>query len=105
MLAIGIAYFSRAVAHARIRTRQGPGLSVSALGSRELSKEKPMSAEAKCPFNHGASALSGTTNRDWWPKQLRLELLNQHSTKSDPMDADFDYAAEFKSLDYAALKK
>ncbi|HVT88520.1 MAG TPA: catalase/peroxidase HPI [Tepidisphaeraceae bacterium] len=62
------------------------------------------STETKCPFNHAASA-SGTTNRDWWPKQLRLELLHQHSSKSNPMEEDFDYAREFKSLDYAGLKK
>jgi catalase-peroxidase len=57
----------------------------------------------KCPFNHIAGV--GRTNRDWWPKQLRLELLHQHSAKSDPMDKGFDYAKEFKSLDYKALKK
>ncbi len=62
-----------------------------------------MSTEAKCPFNHGAS--TATTNRDWWPNQLKLELLNQHSQKSDPMDPRFDYAKEFSSLDYDALKK
>ena len=62
-----------------------------------------MSSEAQCPFNH--SAGGGTSNRDWWPKQLRVDLLHQHSSKSDPMGADFDYAKEFKSLDYAALKK
>jgi len=60
--------------------------------------------ESKCPFHHGATAPA-TTNRDWWPNQLKVELLNQHSAKSDPMGADFDYAKEFKSLDYAALKK
>ncbi|HEX5219955.1 MAG TPA: catalase/peroxidase HPI, partial [Verrucomicrobiae bacterium] len=63
------------------------------------------SKESKCPFHHGASLNGGTTNRDWWPNQLKVELLNQHSTKSDPMGADFDYAREFQSLDYAALKK
>ena len=57
----------------------------------------------KCPFNHIAGV--GRTNRDWWPNQLRLELLHQHSSKSDPMGKDFDYAKEFKSLDYKALKK
>jgi len=62
-----------------------------------------MSTEAKCPFTQTAGG--GTTNRDWWPNQLKLELLNQHSSKSDPMGADFDYAAEFKSLDLSALKK
>ncbi|MEN6538179.1 MAG: catalase/peroxidase HPI [Mizugakiibacter sp.] len=61
-----------------------------------------MSAEAKCPF-HPAS--TGTTNRDWWPHQLRLELLSQHSEKSDPLGSAFDYREEFAKLDYAALKK
>jgi catalase-peroxidase len=65
-----------------------------------------MSTEAKCPFNHtAAAATKGTTNRDWWPKQLRLDLLNQHSAKSNPMGSDFDYAAEFKTLDLAAVKR
>ena len=62
-----------------------------------------MSTETKCPFNHIAGV--GRTNRDWWPNQLRLELLHQHSSKSDPMGKGFDYAKEFKSLDYKALKK
>ena len=62
-----------------------------------------MSNEAKCPFNHAAGG--GTTNKDWWPSQLRLELLSQHSSKSDPLGANFDYAEEFKKLDYFALKK
>ena len=57
----------------------------------------------RCPFNHIAGA--GRTNRDWWPNQLRLELLHQHSAKSDPMREGFSYAKEFKSLDYKALKK
>ena len=65
-----------------------------------------MATEAKCPFNHGAATpLAGTTNKDWWPKQLRVELLHQHSAKSDPMGADFDYAKEFATLDLAAVKK
>jgi catalase-peroxidase len=62
-----------------------------------------MSTEAKCPFNHVAGG--GTSNRDWWPNGLKLELLSQHSSKSDPMGQDFNYAEEFKSLDLAALKK
>ena len=64
-----------------------------------------MSTESKCPFNHGQLATKGTTNRDWWPNQLNLRILHQHSTKSDPMGKDFDYAQEFQSLDFAALKK
>ncbi|RWU22947.1 catalase/peroxidase HPI [Pseudomonas alkylphenolica] len=62
-----------------------------------------MSNESKCPFNH--SAGGGTTNRDWWPDQLNLKILHQHSSLSDPMDKDFDYAKAFKSLDFAALKQ
>jgi catalase-peroxidase len=62
-----------------------------------------MSTEAKCPFHHAAP--SGTSNRDWWPNQLKLEILHQHSSKSNPMDQDFNYAEAFKSLDLAALKK
>ncbi|MFP3564410.1 catalase/peroxidase HPI [Paraburkholderia sp. SIMBA_030] len=62
-----------------------------------------MSNEAKCPFNHAAGG--GTTNRDWWPKQLRLDLLSQHSSKSDPLDNGFNYAEAFRSLDLAAVKK
>ncbi len=61
-----------------------------------------MSTEAKCPVRHAAS---GPSNHDWWPNQLKLELLNQHSSKSNPMGEDFDYAQEFKSLDFAAVKK
>ncbi len=59
--------------------------------------------EGKCPFNHAAGG--GTSNRDWWPNQLRLDLLHQHSAKSNPMGEDFDYTKEFKSLDLKALKK
>jgi catalase-peroxidase len=62
-----------------------------------------MSTEAKCPFHHAAGG--GTSNRDWWPNQLKLELLHQHSSKSNPMGEDFNYAKEFKSLDLAAVKK
>tara|TARA_R110002096_G_scaffold183080_8_gene360928 strand:- start:3411 stop:3959 length:549 start_codon:yes stop_codon:yes gene_type:complete len=61
-----------------------------------------MSSESKCPFHHAAGG--GTTNKDWWPNQLRVDLLNQHSNKSDPLDEGFDYAKEFKKLDYKALK-
>ncbi|MEZ2417297.1 catalase/peroxidase HPI [Luteibacter sp. RCC_6_2] len=62
-----------------------------------------MSSEAKCPFNHTAGG--GTTNSDWWPKRLRVDLLNQHSSRSNPLAPDFDYAEAFKKLDLAALKK
>ena len=62
-----------------------------------------MSTEAQCPIKHTAG--EGTTNRDWWPKELRVDLLQQHSSKSNPMGEDFDYAKEFKSLDFAAVKK
>lgn len=57
----------------------------------------------KCPVNHAAGG--GTTNNDWWPNRLRLDILRQHSSMSDPMEGDFNYTEEFKSLDYDALKK
>jgi catalase-peroxidase len=62
-----------------------------------------MSTEDQCPMRHAAGG--GTTIRDWWPNELKLELLSQHSSKSDPMGEDFNYAEEFKSLDLAAVKK
>ena len=62
-----------------------------------------MSNEAKCPFHQTAGG--GQQNVDWWPNQLRLDLLSQHSSKSDPLDPDFNYAEAFKKLDYHALKK
>jgi catalase-peroxidase len=63
---------------------------------------------SRCPFMGGAldkTAGSGTSNRDWWPNQLNLSILRQHSNLSNPMDEDFNYAEEFKSLDLKAVKK
>src|SRR5450755_2243464 len=63
---------------------------------------------AKCPFSGGAlrqAAGGGTRNRDWWPNQLRLNVLRQYSSLSNPMDEKFDYAAEFKTLDLKAVKQ
>lgn len=62
----------------------------------------------KCPVMHGSATSNqsrGPSNRDWWPNQLNLSILHQHDRKSNPMDEDFDYAAEFKELDYDALKQ
>ena len=70
--------------------------------------EHNSNGEGKCPFSSGImkkSAGGGTSNRDWWPNQLKLNVLRQHSSLADPMDEDFDYAKEFASLDYDALKK
>ena len=61
-----------------------------------------MSNQGKCPFHHVAGA--GTSNKDWWPNQLAVDLLNQHSEKSNPLGNTFNYAEEFKKLDYKALK-
>ena len=61
-----------------------------------------MSSEAKCPFHQTAGG--GTGNKDWWPNQLRLDLLNQHSARSNPLGGEFDYRKAFKGLDYTALK-
>ncbi len=63
---------------------------------------------SKCPFFNGTqkqAAGAGTANRDWWPNELKLNILRQNATKSNPMGKDFDYAKAFNSIDYAALKK
>lgn len=64
---------------------------------------------SKCPFHNGTLKTghsgSGTGNQDWWPHQLKLNILRQHSSLTNPMDADFDYKKAFESLDYKALKK
>ena len=62
-----------------------------------------MSSESKCPLHSAAGG--GTANKDWWPNQLRLDLLNQHSERSNPLGNAFNYAEAFKSLDYQALKR
>ena len=62
----------------------------------------------QCPFHSSIvkkAAGGGTSNKDWWPKQLKLNILKQHSSKTNPMDEDFNYVEAFKSLDYNALKK
>ena len=66
-----------------------------------------MSDEKKCPVTGGANkhVVGGRSNREWWPNQLSLDILRQHSLKSNPMDEDFNYAKEFKSLDLKELKK
>jgi len=61
-----------------------------------------MSNQSKCPVHHVAGA--GTSNQQWWPNHLRVDLLNQHSHKSNPLGENFNYASEFKKLDYKALK-
>ncbi|MEO5761598.1 MAG: catalase-peroxidase, partial [Vicinamibacteria bacterium] len=65
-----------------------------------MSTDKP---EAKCPFPYATTG--GTTNRDWWPNQLELDVLRQHSNRTTPLGETFNYAEEFKKLDYQALKK
>ena len=67
-----------------------------------------MENQKKCPVNHGAMSnysSSGTSNKDWWPKQLNLSILHQHDTKTNPMGVNFDYRSEFKKIDYDSLKK
>ena len=70
--------------------------------SKELNSAAGAPTESKCPFAGGASAH---TNRDWWPNQLDLQILHRHSTLSNPMGEEFDYAREFKSLDLNAVVK
>ena len=64
-----------------------------------------MASEAKCPVAHGAMTKAGTSNTEWWPNALNLDILHQHDRKTSPMGAGFDYREEVKKLDFAALKK
>lgn len=79
------------------------------MSEKSSEKEKNMSnGEGKCPFHHGdasPAAGSGTTNRDWWPNKLSLDVLRQGCSKSDPMGEDFDYAEEFQKLDLKQVKQ
>ena len=68
-----------------------------------MEDNKKTQTEAKCPFHHADNA--GTSNRDWWPEQLNLGILQQHSSLSNPMGEEFNYAEEFKSLDLNAVIK
>ena len=67
-----------------------------------------MTDDSKCPVMHGAQTsnnASGTSNREWWPNQLNINILHQHDKKSNPMDEGFNYQNEFKKIDYTSLKK
>ena len=67
-----------------------------------------MENKNKCPVMHGAATSNSggsTSNRDWWPNQLNLNILHQQDTKVDPMDEGFNYRQEFAKIDYKALKK
>lgn len=73
-----------------------------------MNHEHNSNGQGKCPFMHGEmnhGAGEGTSNRDWWPNQLKLNILRQNSSLSNPMDDDFDYAREFNSLDLKAVKQ
>lgn len=59
----------------------------------------------KCPFSHGSVTESGQSNTSWWPESLNLDILHQHDSKTNPMDADFDYRSEVRKLDFEQLKK
>ncbi|BBI71555.2 hypothetical protein HAALTHF_14040n [Vreelandella aquamarina] len=59
----------------------------------------------KCPVMHGGNTSTGTSNKDWWPEGLNLDILHQQDRKSDPMDPDFNYREEVRKLDFDALKK
>ena len=76
--------------------------------NKSQNSTKSTETESKCPFHNGASkqaAGGGTQNDEWWPDKLNLDLLRQRSTASNPMEEDFDYASEFKKLDFAAVKE
>ena len=66
---------------------------------------KPSTSTGKCPVMHGGNTETGTSNMDWWPKSLNLDILHQHDTKTNPLGEDFNYAEEFKKLDLQAVKQ
>ncbi|MDO9365182.1 MAG: catalase/peroxidase HPI [Methylotenera sp.] len=68
-------------------------------------ENKPSASTGKCPVMHGGNTTTGTSNMDWWPKALNLDILHQHDNKTNPMGEDFNYAEEFKKLDLGAVKK
>jgi len=73
-----------------------------------MEKDTKGAGESKCPFSGGKikqSAGNGPGNRDWWPNQLKLNILRQHAAQSNPMDTEFNYAEAFKSLDLSLVKK
>ncbi|HUB31882.1 MAG TPA: catalase/peroxidase HPI [Bryobacteraceae bacterium] len=81
-------------------------LTTAAGASVPAQQQQELSTESKCPVaGHGRGRAAGPTNVDWWPNQLNLKLLHQHSSLSNPMDKDFNYAKEFKSLDLNAVIK
>ena len=71
----------------------------------DASNDANKAPTGRCPVAHHQVASQGTQNQDWWPNRLNLNLLRQHSSKSDPMDPDFDYASAFEALDLAAVKQ
>ncbi|GAK06834.1 LOW QUALITY PROTEIN: catalase [Geomicrobium sp. JCM 19038] len=78
------------------------------MSENNIISEANHSSEGKCPFSHGSVTsprTKATTNQDWWPNHLNLNILRQHDNKSNPMGEDFDYAEQFSKLDYDALKK
>ncbi len=66
--------------------------------------EQKTTGAGQCPFAHGANTSGSQTSHNWWPNSLNLDILHQHDSKTDPMDAGFNYAEAFQSLDYQALK-
>jgi catalase-peroxidase len=75
---------------------------VYGMGKKQNTTGGNMASESKCPVT-GTGGIRAHTNRDWWPNQLNLQVLHQHSTLSNPMSEAFDYAKEFKSLDLNAV--
>ncbi|WP_374252158.1 catalase/peroxidase HPI [Acinetobacter brisouii] len=67
--------------------------------------KKSQASAGKCPFAHGANTSLASSNTDWWPNSLNLDILSQHDKKTDPMDPDFDYATAFAQLDLEAVKQ
>jgi len=71
----------------------------------KLVPDSQAAGSGKCPVMHGGNTTAGSSNMDWWPKALNLDILHQHDTKPNPLGHDFNYREELKKLDVDALKK
>jgi catalase-peroxidase len=96
-------HWNKAAGDAILRARRIPMPTINDKVTSTPSQAGTTATGTGCPFNHAAGG--GTSNRDWWPSQLRLDILHQHSSRSNPMGEAFDYRKEFNSLDLTALKK